>query len=99
MNTSVVRSSSFASIVILSLACGCGSNNDNSGAGVKGLSQNEADRLNSQRSQFDQPGDPAFTADTRFAAGQLAESQNAPGPAMEQYREALKIDPKHQPSL
>ena len=88
-----------ASIVILSLAVGaCNSNND-SGAGVKGLSQDEADRMAAGRSKFDSPGDPAFTADTRFAAGQLAESQGAPGPAIEQYLEALKLDPRHQPSL
>ncbi|CAN5589402.1 hypothetical protein BH09PLA1_BH09PLA1_21600 [soil metagenome] len=91
---------SYASVLVLSLACsGCGGGGGEQGAGVKGLSQNEADRLNSNRSTFDQPGDPAFTADTRFAAGQLAEAQNVPAGAIEQYREALKVNPKHQPSL
>jgi len=88
-----------SSIIAISLAvAGCSSNNDG-GSGVRGLSQGEADEMNAGRSKFDQPGDPAFTADTRFAAGQLAESQGAPVGAVEQYREALKIDPKHQPSL
>ena len=92
-------STASTTVCVLSLAiAGCNSNKD-SAAGVKGLSQDEADAMNSSRSKFDTPGDPAFTADTRFAAGQLAESQNVPGAAVEQYREALKIDPKHQPSL
>ena len=92
---------SFAKIFALSFAvcAGCNSGGDNSNAGMRGLSQNEADRLNSNRSTFDQPGDPPFTADTRFAAGQLAEAQNVPAAAVEQYREALKVNPKHQPSL
>ncbi|HEY8667404.1 MAG TPA: tetratricopeptide repeat protein, partial [Tepidisphaeraceae bacterium] len=43
--------------------------------------------------------DPAFTAETRFAAGQLAESQENFDGALHQYEAALKIDPKHMPSL
>jgi Tfp pilus assembly protein PilF len=39
--------------------------------------------------------DPAITADTRFAAGQLAEAQGDVERALLQYREALKVDPKH----
>ena len=93
----------FAQIVALSLSlavcAGCKSDNENSNAGVKGLSQADADKMNSSRSSFDQPGDPPFNVETRFAAGQLAESQNNPGAAIEQYKEALKIDPKHQPSM
>jgi tetratricopeptide (TPR) repeat protein len=44
-------------------------------------------------------GDPPFTADTHFAAGQLAEGQNDLPHAVAQYLDALKIDPNHQPSL
>src|SRR5215212_4138889 len=97
--TSTTRS--FARIFALSFAicaAGCSSGDKNDG-GVHGLSQADADRMNAGRSTFDQPGDPPFTADTRFAAGQLAEAQNAPAAAVEQYREALKVNPKHQPSL
>lgn len=43
--------------------------------------------------------EPAFNVETRFAAGQLAESQNVPQRAVEQYLEALKLDANHQPSL
>jgi tetratricopeptide (TPR) repeat protein len=43
--------------------------------------------------------EPAFSAETRFAAGQLAESQNNSKDAISQYQEALKIDPNHLGSL
>ena len=39
--------------------------------------------------------DPPIAAETRFAAGQLAESRGAFAQAAEQYQQALKIDPKH----
>jgi tetratricopeptide (TPR) repeat protein len=88
-----------ATMIVLSLAVGgCNSSRD-SAAGVKGLSQGEADRMNADRSQFDSAEDPVINAETRFAAGQLAESQGVPGAAVDQYREALKVNPKHQPSL
>ena len=37
-----------------------------------------------------------ITADTRYAAGQLAESQGALDSAISQYREGLRVNPKHQ---
>src|SRR5207247_2679600 len=43
--------------------------------------------------------DPPIAADTRFAAGQLAESGGAFVQAAEQYRQALKLDPKHADSM
>jgi len=43
--------------------------------------------------------EPAFVAETRFAAGQVDESQNNPIAAITQYREALKLSPKHLGSL
>lgn len=36
-----------------------------------------------------------FTAETRFAAGQLAETQNNPNQAVIQYQEALKLKPDY----
>jgi tetratricopeptide (TPR) repeat protein len=48
---------------------------------------------------FDKQKEPAFSADTRFAAGQLAESQNATDRAIDQYNEAIKIDPNHEQAL
>jgi tetratricopeptide (TPR) repeat protein len=43
--------------------------------------------------------DQPFTADTHFAAGQLAESQENPAAAAAQYQAALKIHRDHAPSL
>src|SRR3954465_12303146 len=91
-----MKNAPMIALASISLLAGCaGSSNDS----IKGLSQDDADRLNSGRSHFDGAKDPAFTAPTHFAAGQLAESQGAPQAAVEQYKEALKLDPKHQPSI
>jgi tetratricopeptide (TPR) repeat protein len=51
------------------------------------------------RDKFEETGDPPITADTHFAAAQLAESQNNAAIATKQYEEALKLDPKHMPSM
>jgi tetratricopeptide (TPR) repeat protein len=55
--------------------------------------------INADNSRFEAADDPPFTADTRFAAGQLAESQGQPARAVEQYQEALKLDARHQSSI
>ena len=39
--------------------------------------------------------DPPIAAETRFAAGQLAQSRGALAQAADQYRQAITIDPKH----
>lgn len=46
-------------------------------------------------SEFDKAKNPAITAKTHFAAGQLAESQGDFGHAIEQYRKALELNPKY----
>ena len=43
--------------------------------------------------------DPPFNADTRFAAGQLAESQGSFDNAITQYRETLKLNPNHRVAM
>ncbi len=43
--------------------------------------------------------DPAITANTRYAAGQLAESTGKIDAAIEQYQLALSVDKNHAPSL
>lgn len=48
---------------------------------------------------FEVSDDPPLTANTRFAAGQLAEGQGNMDAAATQYREALKIDPEHLQSM
>jgi tetratricopeptide (TPR) repeat protein len=83
--------------MMLCLLAGCASNG-NSG-GVTGLAGADADALDAQHSRFEAAEDPPLNAQTRFAAGQFAESQNATANAIAQYREAIKLDPNHQPSL
>jgi tetratricopeptide (TPR) repeat protein len=58
-----------------------------------------AQRTGRAPDKFETSDDPPFTAATRFAAGQLAESQGNLDSAVTQYREALKIDPNHQQAL
>jgi len=43
--------------------------------------------------------DPPIAADTRFAAGQLAESRGAFAQAAEQYQQAIQLDPKHSEAM
>ncbi len=66
---------------------------------MKPVSGAEADRLASEQSRFEKSKEPPMTADTHFAAGQLAESQGAFAQAIEQYKEALKLNPKHLQAL
>jgi tetratricopeptide (TPR) repeat protein len=49
--------------------------------------------------KFETASDPPLNADTRFAAGLLAESQGDANRAVAQYVEALKLDPNHKNSL
>ncbi len=51
------------------------------------------------KSAFDTAREPAITFETRYAAGQLAESQNNSANAMKQYEEALRLKPDHVASL
>ena len=44
--------------------------------------------------KFETSQDPPFRAQTRFAAGQLAETQGETNRAIEQYWAAIKLDPK-----
>ena len=48
---------------------------------------------------FERSGDPPINADTYFAAGQLAETQNLVDRAVQQYNLALKRDPNHRGAL
>src|SRR5947207_11024909 len=63
------------------------------------ITADNANALNAQHSKFDKADDPPFTAATHFAAGQLAESQEASASAIAHYQEALKLDPHHCDSL
>ncbi len=76
------------------LAGGCGGKS----GGPQLLNQDAANQLGAQHSNFDGK-EPAINLQTRMAAGQLAESQNTPSRAVEQYKEALKIDPGFEPAM
>lgn len=51
------------------------------------------------QNKFEASEDPPLSADTRFAAGQLAESQGNYDNAIAQYREALKLNPNHRDAM
>lgn len=59
----------------------------------------EAEQFSMDKSKFELAKDPPYTAQTRYAAGLYAESEGRREQAIAQYDEALKLDPKHEPSL
>ncbi len=71
--------------------CACSSHN--------AATQAEGPKLNADEANLPVAKDPPITANTRYAAGQLAESQGNADAAIHQYNKALDIDPKHLPSL
>jgi tetratricopeptide (TPR) repeat protein len=89
---------------VVSIAClllmlaGCGDKNKES---VSGVSNNQADELNAERSatKFDAAKDPPLSAETHFAAGQLADVQGSFDRAITQYQAALKIRPNYPEAL
>lgn len=86
--------------LIVPLLAGCGSTNkENGDAGpIRGVSSKEAEALGAERNPFEASDDPPFSAETRFAAGRLAESQGAFPQAIAQYNEAIKLEPEYQPA-
>jgi len=92
-----MRKSIIAAACAVLAISGCGSNDKN--AGIQGVNGNIARDMNAQRSDFERSDDPPLKADTHFAAGQYSETQGSLQAAIEQYEEALRINPKHTPSL
>lgn len=86
------------SLAVVLTAVGCQEQHPTGGA-IQGVDQDKAQDMNAERAKFEQMKDPPVTADTRYAAGQLAESQGNLDQAVRQYTEALKTDPKHAKSL
>ena len=78
-------------LILIVLLAGC---EPETGA-ISGVNKNDADSLNAQRANFENSEDPPLTAETRFAAGRLAETQGGTQNAIEQYKAALKLDPHH----
>src|SRR5688572_29591475 len=79
-------------LVVTILIGGCRKKDDPS-RGNALLNQRQGD------TQFETAEDPPISADTHFAAGQLAESQDQLVRAVQQYQAALRVDPKHQASM
>jgi len=77
--------------------CACSSNQKT--ASIQGLSPSQAEKMSGENANIKEAKTPAVTANTRFAAGQLAESQGNFDNAIHQYNVALELDPKHLPSL
>jgi tetratricopeptide (TPR) repeat protein len=85
------------SVVSSMLIAGCAGNKNS--VGIQGMGNEQARDMNAARAKFEQSEDPPLTAQTHFAAGQLNETQGAMALAIEQYEEALKLDPKCKPAL
>jgi tetratricopeptide (TPR) repeat protein len=79
------------------LAAGCAGNSPKDRAAATPTTGNDSTVV--ARTEFELSKDPPFTAQTHFAAGQMAESQNNPIAAIDQYEKAIKLDPKHSASL
>jgi tetratricopeptide (TPR) repeat protein len=84
-------------VLVAVLAGGCSTKKKDGPFGT--LSPKEAEAANAEHSQFEKSEDPPISAETYFAAGQLAESQDDTGKALGQYKAALKADSKHLPSM
>jgi tetratricopeptide (TPR) repeat protein len=78
--------------------CACASNHKST-ATVQGLTPQQADQMNKEHVVIKEAKTPPVTAGTRFALGQVAESQGDYDGAIHQYHRALELDPKHLPSL
>src|SRR3954463_7665255 len=90
-----LKNLSVAFAVLIFLLAGCAKNQQ----AVSKLDEEKANALGAEHSKFEQSKDPPFTAATHFAAGQLAESQEAPLAAIAQYQAALRLDAHHRDSL
>jgi Tfp pilus assembly protein PilF len=94
------RSVCGALVALAILGAGCSSSSKPKSADeARRLSQREADQLAKDNANFENAQDPPISAETHFAAGQLAEAQEQPGKALDQYKAALKVDPNYQPAL
>lgn len=90
MMRSMIRVFAFATVLFGLTAC----QSKDESASIKGLSADDAAKLNGERSTAWEGEDPPIQAQTHFAAGQLAESQGDFPTAILQYRKALALDPQ-----
>ena len=90
-----LKNLSVAFVLLMIIAGGCAKNQQ----AISKIDEDKANALSSEHSKFEQSKDPPFTVATHFAAGQLAESQEAPLAAIAHYQAALKLDSHHRDSL
>jgi tetratricopeptide (TPR) repeat protein len=79
--------------------CACASSHKTSTASVQGLTPQQADQMEKEHAVVKEAKAPPVTAATRFALGQVAESQGDYDAAIHQYHRALELDANHLPSL
>src|SRR5438874_4499354 len=92
----VMRALKVAVVAVLLVVCSC-SNKDRQMSSSRVGKDGESLRVENQR--FESTQDPPISADTYFAAAQLAETQDSPARAIQQYQAALRADPKHLPAI
>ena len=97
MSTRIRRSTCLFALLLTILAAGCASRGK--GAAPKGSPAAAQGRRAAPRTEFETRRDPPIASDTRFAAGQLAESRGALPHAAEQYRQALRNNPNHHEAM
>jgi tetratricopeptide (TPR) repeat protein len=86
----------FCGLAIFLSAC---ASSHKSTASIQGLSPDQADKMQHENVKIKEVKAVAPTAYTRFALGQVAESQGDATAAIHQYNKALDLDSKNLPSL
>jgi tetratricopeptide (TPR) repeat protein len=105
-STGMKRIASIATAAALALAVGCQTDKQKHDASVsaannryKILSGSTSETSHRDENGFDRDHEPALNPGTRFAAGQVCETQGHLDCAVVQYDQALRLNPKHIPSL
>jgi len=78
------------------MLAGCGSGQNGP---IQNVNTGAAESLNAEHSRFEKSEDPPINNETRFAAGQVAETQGKFDQAVALYLAVVKENPKHQAAL
>jgi tetratricopeptide (TPR) repeat protein len=101
MRLSILRAVASGSLLIGlgMLVIGCSAEKPNLAAQRDPVTGETNMPTEAQNATFETVKDPPITADTRFAAGQLAETRGMLDEAIKQYIEAIRLNPHHQLAL